>query len=81
MPTEELFRLAEDPRKTKREFVIPLATVAGSIDYKVVAQAENQSQLFVDPSAYDFPPKPVGPLARNGVAIDGLATVSPGSPP
>jgi hypothetical protein len=58
-----------------------LATVEGFIDHNVVVQAENQSQLFVDPSAYDFRPKPAGPLAGKGVAIDGPATANPSSPP
>ena len=67
--------------KTTREFVIPLATVEGSIDHNAIVQAENQSQLFVDPSDHDFRPKPSGPLAGTGVAIDALATANPGRPP
>lgn len=73
--------LRNDPRKTTREFVIPLATVEGSIDHNAIVQAENQSQLFVDPSDHDFRPKPSGPLAGTGVAIDALATANPGRPP
>jgi hypothetical protein len=73
--------LRNDPRKTQREFVIPLAFVEGSVDHNTIVHAENQSQLFVDPSAYDFRPKPAGPLAGTGVAIDGFATANPGSPP
>lgn len=69
--------LRNDPRKTTREFVMPLAAVEGSVDHNVVVPAENQSQLFVDPSVYDFRPKPEGPLAGKGVAIDGLATANP----
>jgi hypothetical protein len=58
-----------------------LAFVEGSVDHNTIVHAENQSQLFVDPSAYDFRPKPAGPLAGTGVAIDGFATANLGSPP
>ena len=73
--------LRNDPRKAQREFVIPLAIVKGSIDHNTIVQAENQSQLFVDPSGHDFRPKPAGPLAGKGIAIDGLATANPSGSP
>lgn len=73
--------LRNDPRKTKREFVVPLSTVEGSVDHNVVVQAENQSHLFVDPLGYDFRPKPAGPLAGKGVQIDVLVTAKPGNLP
>ncbi|HAC92032.1 MAG TPA: hypothetical protein DCF63_15615, partial [Planctomycetaceae bacterium] len=73
--------LRNDPRKATREFVTPLATVEGSIDHNVVVQAEDPSQLFVDPSVYDLRPKPAGPLAGKGVAIDSLATANPSTTP
>jgi hypothetical protein len=58
-----------------------LAIVQGSIDHNTIVQAENQSQLFVDPSGHDFRPKPAGPLAGTGIAIDGLATANPSGSP
>jgi len=73
--------LRNDPRKTKREFVMPLVIVAGSVDHNVVVQAENQSQLFVDSSVYDFRPKPAGPLAGKGIAIDGNAIANQSNSP
>lgn len=75
------FSLRNDPRKTTREFVVPLATVEGSVDHNVVVPAEIQSQLFVDSSVYNFHPRRAGLLAGKGVTIDDLATANPGSPP
>lgn len=68
--------LRNDPRKSKREFAMPMEIVEGFIDHNTIVHAENQSQLFVDPSVYDFRPKPAGPLAGKGVAINSLATAN-----
>ena len=73
--------LRNDSRKSKREFVIPLATVEGAVDHNVIVQAEIQPQLFVDPTGHDFRPEPAGPLAGKGVAVDGLVTANQSSAP
>lgn len=73
--------LRNDPRKAKREFVMPLTTVDGSVDHNVIVQAEIASQLFVDPTRQDFRPLTAGPLARTGVAIEGIAVTEQASPP
>lgn len=73
--------LRNDPRKSKREFAMPMETVEGSIDHNTIVQAENQSQLFVDSAVYDFRPKPAGPLAGKGVAVEGVGTANQNSSP
>jgi hypothetical protein len=70
--------LRNDPQKSKREFVIPLATVEGSIDHNVIGQAENHSQLFVDLSGHNFRPKPNGPLDRTGVVMEEIISLVEG---
>ena len=73
--------LRNDPRKTTRGFVRPLAEVAGSIDHNVIIHADNQSQLFVDSTVRDFRPKPSGPLDGTGVVADGITNSIRGTSP
>jgi len=73
--------LRNDPRKSRRKFVLPMGTIEGSIDHNVIIQAENHSQLFVDASGHDYRPKHPGLLAGKGVAVNGLATIDQSGPP
>ena len=73
--------LRNDPRKSQRRFLLPLATEDGAIDHNRVVSAADQARWFVDPASYDFRPKPGGPLDAAGVAIEGIAKDSTGGPP
>ncbi len=73
--------LRNDPRKTTREFVMPLTPVDGAIDHNVIVQGDNQSQLFVDLTRHDFRPKPSGPLDGTGVVVEGITNSVQGTRP
>lgn len=73
--------LRNDPRKSQRRFLLPLATEDGAIDHNRVVSAADQARWFVDSASYDFRPKPDGPLDAAGVAIEGIAKDSTGGPP
>jgi hypothetical protein len=73
--------LRNDPRKSRRPFLLPLMTEEGAVDYNVLVTAGDEAQLFVDPANYDFRPKPGGPLDATGVAVEGISKGDRGRPP
>jgi len=73
--------LRNDPRKSKRPFLLPLMTEAGAVDHNVLLPAGGEAQLFVDLARYDFRPRPGGPLDAAGVPVEGIAKGDKGRPP
>ena len=73
--------LRNDPRKSKRPFLLPLAMEAGAIDHNVVVPAGGEAPLFVNPTSYDFRPRPGGPLDAAGVNVEGITRNANGRPP
>jgi hypothetical protein len=73
--------LRNDPRKSQRPFLLPLATEAGAIDHNVLVPAGTEAQLFVDPARHDFRPRPGGSLDATGVAVEGIVKGDEGRPP
>jgi hypothetical protein len=64
--------LRNDPRKSKRPFLLPLVTEEGTIDHNVLVPAGGEAQLFVDLAGYDFRPRLGGPLDAAGVVVEGI---------
>jgi len=73
--------LRNDPRKSTREFVLPLTPVDGAIDHNVTVQADGHSQVFVDLMSRDFRPKPNGPLDGTGVIVEKITSSVGGAKP
>ncbi len=73
--------LRNDPRKSTREFVLPLTVVDGAIDHNVIVQADGHSQVFVDLMGHDFRPKPNGPLDGTGVVVEKITRSVEGAKP
>jgi len=73
--------LRNDPRKSKRPFLLPLITEDGAIDRNVLIPAGGESQLFADLTGYDFRPTPGGPLDSTGVEVEGMVKGIEGQPP
>ncbi len=73
--------LRNDPRKSTRQFAVPLASVQGAIDHNVIVQAEDLPQLFQDRSSHDFRPQPGGPLDSTGVIVEGITDETQSSSP
>jgi hypothetical protein len=68
---------SNEPRPT----IIPLEMQPGTIDFNVVIPEDNEGEVFVDPSNFDFRPLAGGALDRTGVTIPGIAERADGQAP
>ncbi|MCX7015334.1 MAG: right-handed parallel beta-helix repeat-containing protein [Candidatus Sumerlaeota bacterium] len=73
--------LRGDYSNAKRPFLLPLKPEEGAIDHNTAIPKDGEADLFVDFTAYDFRPRPGGPLDAAGVAVPAIAEGTNGRPP